>query len=212
MNMSKLSGLYVVTDQDLSPGRTHTGIAEAAIAGGAGVIQLRDKSASDREFFESAVAIRELTRQAGALFIVNDRIAVAAACEADGVNIGQTDMPAWAARKVLGPDVIIGVSCENLEQARQAVLDGADYIGFGPVFSTNTKLDCGPETGLGVLAEVCREISLPVAAIGGISLDNIAEIAKAGADCAAVVSAVVCAEDMVKATEELAREFSGARR
>lgn len=205
--MMTLNGLYVITDEELCPGRKHAEIAEAAIKGGARIIQIRDKTASDRKFYEDALAIRRLTRDANVLFIVNDRVDIAAAVEADGINIGQTDLPIGAARKIVGERMLIGISADNPEQARQAEIDGANYIGFGPVFATTTKLDAGPVSGLEMLKQVCQASRLPVVPIGGISLGNIAEVAKAGAACAAVISAVVCADDMVQATRDLVSEF-----
>jgi len=204
----RLSGLYVITDEELFPRRTHAEIARAAIMGGARIIQLRDKSATDREFFDAACQIRKLTAEAGALFFINDRVDVAAAVGADGINIGQTDMPIASARRVLGDSAIIGVSADTYEQAMQAVDDGADYIGFGPVFPTSTKLDAGPVSGLETLRRVCKDINLPIVAIGGIGASNIASVAEAGAACAAVVSAVVCADDMIRATAELISTFN----
>ena len=207
-----LSGLYVITDEGLCPGRTHAEIAAAAIAGGARIVQIRDKDACDRKFYEDALDLRRITREAGALFIVNDRVDIAAAVEADGINIGQTDMPLAAARKVVGKNMLIGISADTPEEARQVERDGADYIGYGPVFPTTTKLDAGPVSGLSMLREVCAASRLPVVAIGGISLENIASIAEAGAACAAVISAIVCAEDMAQATRELINEFESLRR
>lgn len=206
--IGRLSGLYVITDSQLCPGRTHAQIARAAVDGGAKFVQIRDKLASDREFYEAALEVREITEAAGAMFFVNDRLDVAAAVGADGVNIGQSDLPVDIARGLLGESVIIGVSADNVEQAKQAQEDGADYVGFGPIFSTTTKLDAGPVSGLETLRKVCHEISLPVIAIGGISLGNIGSVAANGAACAAVVSAVVCADDMSTATSDLAQEFS----
>jgi thiamine-phosphate diphosphorylase len=202
-----MRGIYVITDQLLFPGRSHAQIARAAIEGGARILQLRDKDASDREFYECAVELRGITRAAGAMFFVNDRVAIAAAVGADGVNIGQTDMPVAAARRVLGPDVMIGLSSDSVEQAVQAESDGVDYVGFGPVFPTSTKLDAGPVSGLDTLAEVVRRVSIPVVAIGGIGLANIRSVAEAGAACAAVVSAVVCAGDMASATRVLVQTW-----
>jgi thiamine-phosphate pyrophosphorylase len=206
--VGQLSGLYIITDSQLCPERTHAQIARAAIEGGARFIQIRDKNAADREFYEAALEVREITEAAGAMFFVNDRLDVAAAVGADGVNIGQSDLPVEIARGLLGEDVIIGVSADNIEQAKQAQEDGADYVGFGPVFTTATKLDAGPVSGLESLRRVCHEVSIPVIAIGGISLGNIGSVAANGAACAAVVSAVVCAEDMSTATSDLAKEFS----
>ena len=205
--MGRLSGLYVITDEELCPGRTHIQIAEAALAGGAKIIQIRDKHASDRKFYEVALRMRDMTERAGAMLFVNDRVDIAASIGADGVNIGQTDIPVDVARALLGDGVIIGVSTDTLEQAISARDDGADYIGFGPIFATTTKLDAGPVSGLDVLRKVCREISLPVVAIGGINLENIGSVAASGAACAAVVSAVVCAPDMVSAAKGLCKEF-----
>ncbi|MCE5197834.1 MAG: thiamine phosphate synthase [Armatimonadota bacterium] len=205
--IGRLSGLYVITDAQLRPDRTHEQIARAAIEGGAGLVQIRDKHASDRDFYEAALQIREVTEEAGVLFFVNDRIDIAGAVGADGVNIGQSDLPVEIARGLLGEGVIIGVSATDIEQAKQAQEDGADYIGFGPIFPTTTKSDSGPVTGLETLRRICHEVSLPVVAIGGICLDNIGSVAANGAACAAVVSSVVCAEDMVKATADMAEEF-----
>jgi len=206
-----LNGLYVITDEELSPGRTHVEIARAAIAGGARLIQIRDKNASDRAFYEAALAIRKLTADAGALFFVNDRVDIAAAVGADGVNVGQTDLPISAARAVLGPKMMVGLSCDCIEQAIEAAKLGADYVGFGPVFPTATKLDAGPVSGLETLRQVCSRVSLPVVAIGGICASNIAEVASAGAACAAVISAIVCAPDMAAATTDLIRRYGHGR-
>lgn len=206
-----IKGLYVITDEVLRPGRTHTMIAQAALEGGARLIQMRDKSISDRAFFESAMEIRRLCKDAGALFFVNDRIHIAAAVGADGVNIGQSDLPIDAVRKILGDKAIIGVSCDCVEQAMEAQNDGADYIGYGPVFATSTKLDTGPVSGLDILKCVCRDIKVPVVAIGGIDRTNIDQIAASGTASAAVISAVVCADDMKSATSELIRRYEAKR-
>jgi len=207
-----INGLYVVTDIRLRPERSHVQIAQAAIAGGAKLIQLRDKDASDRQYYETALEIRAITSQAQAAFFVNDRVHIAAAVGADGINIGQSDIPISAARAVLGRKTLIGVSAENLEQALRAADEGADYVGFGPVFATATKDDAGAVSGLEILSRVCAECSVPVVAIGGVSAANIRKVAETGAASAAVVSAVVCAEDMVAATADLIRRFqTGAK-
>ena len=203
----RLHGLYVITDEELCPGRSHVEIAEAALQGGARIIQLRDKNAADRAFYKVALQLRKLTLEAGAFFLVNDRVDVASAVKADGVNVGQTDLPITAARRLLGPGAIIGVSASNVEQARQAEIDGASYIGFGPVFPTGTKLDAGPVSCLETLAKVCGLVGVPVVAIGGINSENIASVAAAGAACAAVVSAIVCADDIAAATAGLIAAF-----
>lgn len=208
-DMGKLQGLYVITDARLCPGRTHVDIARAAIEGGARIIQLRDKDASDREFYETALECVKLTRARGVMYIVNDRADVAAAVGADGVNVGQSDLPVSAVRKVMGPGAIVGVSAATVEEARAAQADGADYVGFGPVFPTGTKLDAGPVSGLEILRQVCEELTVTVVAIGGIDISNIAQVRASGAACAAVVSAVVCAENMARATAELIAAFGG---
>ncbi len=204
-----LQGLYVITDESLCPGRTHAQIARAAVEGGARIVQIRDKTASDRAFHEAAVEVRDITAEAGALMFVNDRVHIAAAVGADGVNVGQSDLPVGAVRRVLGPDAIIGVSAVTMDEALRAEDDGADYVGFGPVFSTTTKLDAGPVSGLEMLGRVCSGVSIPVVAIGGICAANIAQVAEAGAAGAAVVSAVVCADNMSAAVADLIARFAG---
>lgn len=207
-----LSGLYVITDEVLMPGRTHLDVARAAVSGGAIVVQLRDKRASDTGLLDTARAIRRLTREAGVLFIVNDRLDLARAVEADGVHLGQADLPARDARR-LWPDGILGISVSDVESARRAEDAGADYLGVGPVFATRTKEDAGPALGLDGLARIRAASRLPIAAIGGIGLDNVADVAAAGAEFAAVISAVVCASDMQAATASLCAAFAdGAAR
>lgn len=211
-----MNGVYVITDGTLCPGRTHFDIAEAAIRGGARVVQLRDKNASDRAFYEAALKLRCLTADAGTLFFVNDRVDIAAAVEADGVNVGQADLPVSVVRRLLPDGAIVGVSAATLDEALGAEADGADYVGFGPVFPTDTKRDAGPVSGLDTLRQVVGALSVPVVAIGGIGLGNIRMVAESGAVCAAVVSAVVCAEDPAAAVTGLVREwksaFGGGRR
>lgn len=209
--MNDIKGLYVITDRQLLPGRGHVEIARCAVRGGAAIVQLRDKTASDRDFYNWAVEIRDITQAAGVLFIVNDRVDVAAAVEADGINIGQNDLPVKAARKVLPKGAIVGVSCSNMDQVRQAEEAGADYLGFGPIFPTTTKPDAAANTGLDMLKSVIQTSHVPVAAIGGINAANAADVVKAGARCICVVSAVVCAQDMVEAASELAWLFDLGR-
>ncbi|MCS7282230.1 MAG: thiamine phosphate synthase [Anaerolineae bacterium] len=195
--------LYVITDSKLSRGRSHLEVIRAAIAGGATVVQYREKEGTTRRMIEEARALRELTRQAGVLFIVNDRVDIALAVDADGVHVGQDDMPASLARKLMGPGKIVGVSVDNLEQALQAERDGADYVGAGPIFATPTKPDAAPPIGLEGLAEICRGVSIPVIAIGGINAENAGTVIAAGAAGIAVVSAVVAAPDVEAAARRL---------
>ena len=200
-----VKGIYVITDEELAPGRSHVDVARAALQGGASVIQLRDKRASDEYMIQAGLEIRELTSQAGALFIVNDRLEVALACDADGLHVGQEDRPAREVRASLRGK-LLGVSVATAEQAVQAREDGADHLGVGPIYPTATKSDAGAPTGL-ELIRLAKAASggLPVVAIGGINEKTIGEIAKAGADAAAIISAIVCAPDMAEATRRLLR-------
>jgi thiamine-phosphate pyrophosphorylase len=168
-------------------------IAEAA-AGGAQVIQLREKGLDDREFLERARQVRRWTFQAGVLFLVNDRPDIARLAEADGVHLGQEDLPVKEARRILGPEALIGVSTHNLQQLRQAVLDGASYVGVGPTFSSGTK-DFAELPGLDFVRRAAGETSLPAFVIGGINQETIGAAVAAGA-CRVAVSQAICqAED-----------------
>ena len=204
-----IRGVYIITDSVLRPDRTHVEIARTAIEGGSKVIQLRDKEAPDAELIPIARKIRRLTSDAGVVFIVNDRIEVALASDADGLHIGQEDMPVAEARN-LWPR-LLGVSASSPEEALSAASEGADHLGVGPVFATSTKLDAAQVTGLGLIGLIHAMCPLPIVAIGGINLGNIAEVARAGAESAAVISAVVCAEDMVEETRALVEEWDRQR-
>lgn len=167
---------------------------QQAADGGADIFQLREKTLTDRELIDRATRMRKWTRDAGALFVVNDRPDIARLVGADGVHLGQDDLPVAAARRVVGPDVLIGVSTHNIEQVRQAVLDGADYLGIGPTFPSSTKsFDHFP--GLDFVREAMVETTLPAFALGGIGPGNVAEVVKAGARRIAVSSAVATADD-----------------
>ncbi|MEF3273818.1 MAG: thiamine phosphate synthase [Chloroflexus sp.] len=204
--------LYVITDAGLARGRSHQTVLEAAIAGGATVVQYREKAASTRQMVTEARELRELAQRAGVPLIVNDRIDVALAVDADGVHIGQDDMPVRLARQLIGPDKILGVSVSTLDEARQAVADGADYLGVGPIFATPTKPDAAPPIGMDGLRQICQHISIPIVAIGGINATNAAEAIAAGADGVAVVSAIVAATDVTEAARQLRAIVTNARR
>ncbi len=196
--------LYALTDE--GGGHSHIEVAREAIVGGATVIQFRDKKMNARQFLEVAQGIREVTREAGIPFIVNDRIDVALAVDADGVHVGQKDIPAHIARRLLGPDRIVGLSATNLEQALVAEREGvADYLGVGPVFTFPTviKPDASPPMELERLAEIARTVSMPIVAIGGIEADNAEAAIQAGATGVAVVHAVAWADDVAGAAREL---------
>jgi len=195
--------LYVITDEVIAGGRSHVEIARRAIAGGADAIQLRDKECGSRDLCKAGKAIREITRQAGKLFIVNDRFDVALACGADGIHLGQGDLRADVARQLAPPGFLIGVSVGSAEEALRAEEYGADYVAVSPVFSTRSKGDAGPERGCNVLRDIASRVSVPVVAIGGITPDNIGDVIAAGADGVAVISAVAGRPDIIAAAREL---------
>jgi thiamine-phosphate pyrophosphorylase len=203
--------LYVITDERLGRGRSHLQIAEAAIRGGADVVQLRDKTASSRRLYDIALRLRQLTREAKVPFVVNDRLDVALAADADGVHIGREDLPASVVRRILGPGKILGVSAETVEEAVTAEKDGADYLGVGPVFEARgTKADAGAPLGLDLIARIRRECRLPIVAIGGINAENARLVRDAGATAAAVISAVSSADDVAQAASRLKLVLCGA--
>lgn len=195
--------LHVLTDRQWSRERDTLSIAEAAIAGGATVIQLRDKTASTRLLIEEGLVLRELTRRNNVLFIVNDRVDVALAVDADGAHIGQDDLPAALARQLLGPKRILGISAGNLQEAEKAVAAGADYLGVGPIFPTRAKSDAGAATSPVLLSEIVARYTMPLVAIGGITPERIEEVVQAGALGVAVIRAVVNAADIQAATRDL---------
>jgi thiamine-phosphate pyrophosphorylase len=196
--------LYVITDEQLSKGRSLVEIARLAIEGGADVIQLRDKMASSRKLFDNALTIRKITRESNTFFIVNDRLDIALAVDADGLHVGQKDLPASVARRLIGENKILGVSAETLEEAIQAEKDGADYLGAGPIFEArSTKPDAGEPTALLLLQNIRQHCQVSIIAIGGINQMNAAATVWAGADGIAVISAIVGADDIVAASHEL---------
>lgn len=210
-NRSKRVGrVHVLTDVVLQARFSHVELARRALAGGADAVQFREKGGSTRELIGVARELAALCRGAGAVFIVNDRVDVALAAEADGVHLGQSDFPIALARRLLGERRIIGGSATTLEEARWCVEEGADYVGFGPVYSTGSKADAAPAQGLGVLREVASAVPVPVVAIGGIGIGNAPEVVRAGAHGVAVISAVCCQEDPAEATRRLldALEFA----
>jgi thiamine-phosphate diphosphorylase len=199
-NGAALRGLYVITDEraagEISIGN-HERIARAAINGGARIIQLRAKSTPAAELPGIARALRSLTRRAGVLLIINDDPQLALECGADGVHLGPDDLSPGQARRVLGAEKIIGVSCGDTLEARGAFQNGADYIGAGAIFATASKADAGAPIGLEKLSDIVAATPLPVAAIGGIALQNISEVAGSGAQMACVISAITnCAGEM----------------
>ncbi|MBI5410316.1 MAG: thiamine phosphate synthase [Nitrospirae bacterium] len=180
--------LYLITDRNVA-GLSHIQIARRAISAGIRIIQLREKQMSKKELFNEALAIRKLTFKHKALFIINDYIDMALAVDADGVHLGQEDMPLEEARRIMGKK-IIGISTHTLKQAVEAERAGADYIGFGPMFHTATK-DAGRPKGLRALKQIRRHIKIPIVAIGGITPENLLSVLGAGADAPAVMSAIL---------------------
>lgn len=195
--------LHILTDDEWSRGRDTLTVVKAALEGGATLIQLRNKIANTRILVEEGLALRALTREYHALFIINDRLDVALAVDADGVHMGQDDMQADLARKLLGPERILGISAGNLLEAEAGINAGADYLGVGPIYPTRTKANAGPATGLHLIEELAMRYPIPLIAIGGITRENVTEVIRAGASGVAVITAVVNAEDITAATRHL---------
>ncbi len=187
-------------------------MVEAAIRGGVTVVQYREKAASTRRMIAEARELRQLCRAAGVPFIVNDRIDVALAVDADGVNVGQDDMPAPLARRLIGKGRILGVSAGNVDEARRAEEEGADYIGASPVFATPTKPDAPAPMGVEGLRKLAGAVSIPVVAIGGMNAQNARAVMLAGAAGLAVVSAIVGAQDVEAAARAIADAVKEAAR
>jgi thiamine-phosphate diphosphorylase len=186
--------LYLVTDRALSRGRTTCDIVRAAVAGGVTCVQLREKDCPTREFIAEARLLKSILQPAGIPLIINDRLDVALVVGADGLHLGQQDMDIIEARRLAGPDLIIGISAESLADAVRAEAQGADYIAISPVFATVTKKDTATPLGLDGIRRIRTAVSLPLVGIGGISVDNAAAVIAAGADGIAVVSAIVAAD------------------
>ncbi|WP_028321853.1 thiamine phosphate synthase [Desulfatiglans anilini] len=203
--------LYLVTDRSLARGRPTRAIVEAAVRGGVTCVQLREKTCSTRTFIEEALGLRSLLHEHGIPLIINDRVDVALAVEADGVHLGQTDMPLPQARAILGDKALIGISAESLDDALRAEAEGADYIGVSPIFTTPTKTDTAPALGLGGLAAIRAAVRLPLVGIGGLNLENAAEVIRHGGSGLAVVSAIVSAEDPEAAARRLRAAIERAK-
>ena len=203
--------LYLVTDRSLSRGRPTAEIVRQAVQGGVTCVQLREKSCGTREFLEEARAVKAALAGTGVPLIINDRLDVALAAGADGVHLGQRDMPLAEARRLAPAGWIVGVSAESVEDAIRAEQGGADYIGASPVFATPTKTDHAPPLGLDGLRSIRAAVKLPLVAIGGLHARNARDVVRAGADGLAVVSAIVAAADPRAAAVELRREIKAAK-
>ncbi len=206
---------YLVTQQDLSAGRTTEEIVDAAIAGGVDVVQVREKDHGAREQLAIARRLREPTAEAGVALVVNDRVDVALAANADGVHVGDDDLPVSDARELLGEDAIVGRSVSTVEAAREAERAGADYLGVGTIFSTQSKDDIPEEeyeVGLERVRAIDDAVDIPFVGIGGITPENAADVTEAGADGVAVISAITRAADPEAATRDLDQAVAAGKR
>ncbi len=203
--------LYLVTDRGLARGRPLLQIVAAAVRGGVSCVQLREKTCATREFIEQALAIKNFLHSRHIPLIINDRVDVALAVGADGVHLGQTDMPLAMARKIVGDSLLIGISAECLDDALAAAKDGADYLGVSPIYDTPTKADTAPALGLAGLQKIRKAVNLPLVGIGGLNAQNAADVIRHGADGVAVVSAIVAADDPQAAAARLRQAIEAAR-
>ncbi len=198
--------LYLVTDRNVLNGRDFLKSLEQGIIGGASVVQLREKNISSLEFYNLAVEVKKLTEKNNIPLIINDRVDIALAIGADGVHVGQTDLPADIVRKIIGKNKILGVSAANLEEAKKAMDDGADYIGVGALFPTVTKTDARKVT-LDQLKYIRDNVNIPIVGIGGINENNIKAVIETGVDGAAIISAILSKSNIKEASEKLCNEI-----
>jgi thiamine-phosphate pyrophosphorylase len=205
--MINIEGIYLVTNRELCGKRSLLDVVKQSIEGGVSFIQLRDKLVSNEEFIAMALPIKKLANAARVPLLINDRVDVAIALGADGVHIGQTDLPYSTVAQLMGPNAIIGLSVETIEQVRQAEKLSVSYLGVSPVFRTPTKTDTIGEWGLDGLREVRAISKHKLVAIGNIHSGNASEVLKAGADCLAVISGICSAESPYEATKALVSVF-----
>lgn len=196
--------IYLVTDADCLQGRSLLSCVEQALAAGVTLVQYRAKDADGRQLFAEAAQLQQLCSRYHVPLLINDRLDIAQAVGAAGVHLGQSDLPCAIARRILGADSIIGVSAHDLQEAEQAVRDGADYLGSGAVFGTKTKADAGT-LGLDGLRRICEVASVPVVGIGGVTAANYAQVLTAGAAGAAIVSGILAQSDINATVQELCR-------
>ncbi len=188
-----MKGYYFITDSKLSRAGNVNDVIRA-VACGVGVVQYRNKNAETRKMYEEALCLREICRDT--VFLINDRVDIALAANANGVHLGQSDMPCLAARKLLGPEKIIGITVHNLSEALQAQNVGADYLGVSPIFPTATKPDAGKPSGISLIEEIRAHVDIPLIAIGGINHSNAEYVIKAGADGLCAISCVIAKENV----------------
>ncbi len=204
--------VYVILDRDFTAGRPLAEIARAAIRGGATVLQLRDKSGDIRRFYADAMELLAIARAAGVPLIINDRVDIALAVDADGVHVGEDDLPVAATRRLVGPDRFVGASAGSVAAARAAIAAGADHLGVGPVYEARaTKSDAGPPVGLTLVRDIAALSPLPIVGIGGIGAENAGAVIAAGAADVAVISAIGLAPDVATAARTLAQSVGAIR-
>ena len=206
---NSLSGLYVILDPSVCPARPLVDVLTTAAEAGASLFQYRNKTASMKDAYVEALALRQAAAKAGVLFIINDRCDLALAVDADGVHLGQDDLPLDLAKKVMGPDKLIGISTHNPDQVREATAGKPDYLGFGPIFKPGSKQGHDPVVGLEGLRAMRSLTSLPVFAIGGIQIDQAGEVIRAGANGVAIVSAILKAPDISFAVKAFLAKMLG---
>ncbi len=210
MNMADWD-IYCLTDARLSLGRGIEEVVQAMLQGGAKVIQYREKDKKSGVMLQECRTIRAMTREAGCCFIVNDHVDIALLCDADGVHVGQEDLPVAEVRRLVGQDKIVGLSTHSPEEYLEAVAAGVDYIGVGPIFFTRTKKDVCAPVGISYLDYAVARARVPFVAIGGIKMHNIDELAAHGAQCCALVSEIVGATDIAAAVSGLRTQLHAAR-
>jgi thiamine-phosphate pyrophosphorylase len=201
--------LYVVTDRHQTAGRSLEEVVTAAARGGAGAVQLREKDLSARDLYALGARLQTALSPYGVPLLINDRLDVALALDAAGVHLAGHSLPTAVARRVLGPRKLLGVSTHSVEEARQAAEEGADFVVFGPVFTTPSKIAYGPPQGLQHLAAVVRQVRLPVIAIGGVDVTNLPQVLQTGAYGVAMIRAVLAAPDPYSATQQLRAALGG---
>ena len=209
--MKKIGVLHVITNTTIQSRFTHSQLAEMAIKGGADTIQFRQKSGSTRHLLNTAREVQAICARRGVPLIVNDRADIALAVGSAGVHFGQDDLPISVGREIFPPDSIIGASARTEEKIMEAIAEGADYVGFGPIRQTSSKPDAEMPKGVAALARMCEVAQCPVIAIGGISVDDVYDVIRAGAHGIAVISAVCGQPDPLAATRRLASEIHRAK-
>lgn len=202
-NFKLPKGVYAITDSETSLGKNLIEYSTELLLGGAKILQYREKNKRKGEILKEALELKKLTTKFNALFIINDYIDIALLVDADGVHLGQKDLPLKEARKLLGENKIIGISANTFEEAKEAELNGADYIGVGPIFSTQTKKDANLPTGTKLLTKIKENLSIPFTAIGGIKLSNLDEVLKTGTTSICLVSELLSAPNTFEITKKI---------